>query len=1026
MLMNKEKPTYEQLSSRLTIKDHHSGANEKGHDGRVNKDGAFAPGLRERELLEGVVENIPVMLVMWDPNLEQFMLNRFTQDLLGWTNEDANESDFLAIVYPKAKLREEVKAFMHSLTGEWKEFPVTTKDGRQLPTAWSNVRLTDETMIGIGIDLSERKSAEEALRENEQRLRLAAQAANFGMYDANLETKELYWSEEMFSILGLPDGAGKSVPGIVPEFIHPDDVESVSRMMAEAYDPSGNGKVEHEHRIIRPDGQARRVLVKGQVEFGEVDGHRRAVRSVGILLDITERKQAEERIHDIARFPAENPFPVLRLQKDGTISYSNPPGRVLLKHWECEVSQKAPSKWRQLVLQALKTRQCLVEELVCGKRNFSFAITPLPEEGYVNIYGQDITRRKHAQEALEHINKNLEQRVEERTGELKETIDELNQTKSSLLQAHRIARLGNWHWDFTDGSFWCSNEVYHILGVESAKFCLSYENFMASVHPDDVDLVRQSVNRVLQQNENIAIEHRIIRPDGSERVVRERAEVMHDAVGKPVRVLGTIQDVTDEKARVDRLRQQDKELRSQAALLDLAHDTIFVHDLDGRIIFWNKGAEKTYGWKKEDVLGEVIYDLLKTRFSEPLMKTIAVVSSLGRWDGELVHQTKNGELITVESRWALQKDEKGNPLAILEIDRDITERELARKQAEEARHYSESIIETIEEAILVLDEELQIISANKAFYETFHLCPDTVIGRFVYNLSEKHWQAPRFRQLLEDILPRYKTVVNYEIEYAGKKGTINLLLNAREIFENPQDKRRILLAFHDVTRHKQQEQALKELTEELLQAEEHQRQQVATALHDSVGQMLAFSKRELARLLKKPDMRTSDNIEKILNSISQSIKQSRALTSDLSSPTLQTFGLKAAFEELAENFAEDHGFSCRFEINDEPLMLTGKVESLLYRSMKELLCNIAKHAQADNVVIHSSRTDNYFELTVSDDGKGFDTSCLKANGSKNNCFGLFSIQQRLTNIGGSFTIESKENDGTVVSIRVPVDKTKKH
>jgi signal transduction histidine kinase len=255
-------------------------------------------------------------------------------------------------------------------------------------------------------------------------------------------------------------------------------------------------------------------------------------------------------------------------------------------------------------------------------------------------------------------------------------------------------------------------------------------------------------------------------------------------------------------------------------------------------------------------------------------------------------------------------------------------------------------------------------------------------------------------------------------------GNVSLLLNARRIYQDMKRTDMILLAICDITARKQQEKRIRELTEELLLAEEQHRQKVATALHDSIGQMLAFSKRELALLLKVPKLRTDASLKKVLDSISKALKQSRELTTDLSSPTLHTFGLEAGLEELAEQFSKDNGLKCSFNTTEEPKALEKKVELLLYRCAKELLCNITKHSKAKNVAIGIKSIDNFLELTVIDDGKGFDTSCLETSKTRKKAFGLFSVQQRLTNVGGSFSIESEKKKGTKVILRAPLSTAK--
>ncbi len=131
-----------------------------------------------------------------------------------------------------------------------------------------------------------------------------------------------------------------------------------------------------------------------------------------------------------------------------------------------------------------------------------------------------------------------------------------------------------------------------------------------------------------------------------------------------------------------RVEERTAELRKQAELLDLAHDAIIVRDLDSQVIFWSRGAEETYGWTKDQAMGQSVHALLKTQFSMPRVEIERKVIKSGRWEGELRHTKADGVTIVVASRLALQRDAQGEPKAIMEINRDITE----RKRAETILH----------------------------------------------------------------------------------------------------------------------------------------------------------------------------------------------------------------------------------------------------------------------------------------------------------------------------------------------------
>ena len=131
-------------------------------------------------------------------------------------------------------------------------------------------------------------------------------------------------------------------------------------------------------------------------------------------------------------------------------------------------------------------------------------------------------------------------------------------------------------------------------------------------------------------------------------------------------------------------KRAQEAIRRQAELIELSHEAIFVRDLDSRIIFWNRGAEETYGWTKAEALGNITQALLKAQFPVPFDEHMASLMAKDRWEGELVHTRKDGARITVLSRHALQRDETGRPAAILEINVDITERKEAQESLQRA------------------------------------------------------------------------------------------------------------------------------------------------------------------------------------------------------------------------------------------------------------------------------------------------------------------------------------------------------
>jgi signal transduction histidine kinase len=254
-----------------------------------------------------------------------------------------------------------------------------------------------------------------------------------------------------------------------------------------------------------------------------------------------------------------------------------------------------------------------------------------------------------------------------------------------------------------------------------------------------------------------------------------------------------------------------------------------------------------------------------------------------------------------------------------------------------------------------------------------------------------------------------------ELEMRVRERTVKLEKAIEELRDE------ILLRIEAERKIRADQEQLRSLTAELVLAEERERHSVAMALHDSLGPILAFSKRELGTLQKSVSKTAADTLKSIGSNISQAIKQTRNLTFDLSPPALYTFGLETAVAELTERFGEDQKLKIIFENTDEPKPLTDHVKVLLYRSIREILINIVKHAEAKSVRLVLSKTYDKIKIVVEDDGKGFNVSDLDSRPGGTKGFGLFSIRERLMHIGGSFNIQSGMGRGTTVTLLAPLD-----
>lgn len=211
---------------------------------------------------------------------------------------------------------------------------------------------------------------------------------------------------------------------------------------------------------------------------------------------------------------------------------------------------------------------------------------------------------------------------------------------------------------------------------------------------------------------------------------------------------GTLRGFAKATRDVTEARRLDRANREQAGILDLANDTIFVRDLDGRIIYWNRGAERLYGWNKQEAIGQITHALLTTRFPEPLETIMSDLLHAGQWQGELQHTRRDGAQIIVSSRWTLQPAGIDAPQRIIEMNHDVT----LRKQ--------------MEATLLMQNQELQRAAHAK----------DRFLAKMSHELRTPLNAVIGFSELLVDGLPG--PVNNEQREYLT-----DILTSARHLLQ---------------------------------------------------------------------------------------------------------------------------------------------------------------------------------------------------------------------------------------------------
>ena len=262
------------------------------------------------------------------------------------------------------------------------------------------------------------------------------------------------------------------------------------------------------------------------------------------------------------------------------------------------------------------------------------------------------------------------------------------------------------------------------------------------LHPDDADRCLKTYQSSFNGRQPFGMEYRLRRADGEYRWILNRGVPRYTAKGEFSGYIGSCLDISERKTVEQALRAAHSDLESrvrertaelehktaqvlaQAELLDLADEAILVRTLDDRVTYWNQGAERLYGWNRNEVLGQLIPPIIKTVFPEPFPAVRARILREKSWQGELIQSKRDGSRIIVASRWTLWSDKAGNPLGFLELNTDITDRKRAEEsvralsgrllqmQDEERRRIARELHDSAGQMVVALDIDLSVIESE--------------------------------------------------------------------------------------------------------------------------------------------------------------------------------------------------------------------------------------------------------------------------------------------------------------------------
>ena len=215
---------------------------------------------------------------------------------------------------------------------------------------------------------------------------------------------------------------------------------------------------------------------------------------------------------------------------------------------------------------------------------------------------------------------------------------------------------------------------------------------------------------------------------------------------------------------------------------------------------------------------------------------------------------------------------------------------------------------------------------------------------------------------------------------------------------------------------------LRSLASELTFAEERARRRIAVDLHDRVGHTLAMCQIRLNQLQMAVDEpAVSETLESVVELVESAISDTRSLILEISPPALYELGLEAALDELAQEIQDENGIVTEVEDDGLPKPMSTDTKVALYRSAREAMINVVKHSHSPRMKVSLKKIRNEISLEITDEGKGFDTELLQSELSKRKSFGLFSVRERMSHMGGGMQIHSRSGWGTTVYLTAPLE-----
>ncbi|MCX5678131.1 MAG: PAS domain-containing sensor histidine kinase [Candidatus Omnitrophica bacterium] len=614
------------------------------------------------------------------------------------------------------------------------------------------------------------------------------------------------------------------------------------------------------------------------------------------------------------------------------------------------------------------------------------------EEELILLAIEDITERKEIEAGLEKTRKEL--------AVIKKSADEVSEFAESVINTVReplISLDKDLRVVMVSRSFYDFFKVKPEETVGQLIYDLGNKQW-------NIPKLRELLETILPQKttfDNYEVEHNFAAI--GRRIMLLNARQIERGMGKERVILLAIEDITERKEIEAGLEKTRKELEvtkisEDAAreyaeiIINTVREPLIVLDQDLRVVTASRSFYEVFKVNTEETVGQLIYDLGNKQWNIPKLREL--LENILPQEATLDNYEVEHDFSTIGMRTMLLNARQiqrvlGKERIILLAIEDITERkaienglEKIRKELEvtkisedAAREYAESIINTVREPLIALDQDLRVVTASRSFCEVFKVSTKETVGQLIYDLGNKQWNIPRLRELLETILPQKTTFDNYEVEHDFSTiGMRTMLLNARQIEQGTGKERIILLAIEDITERKKAEEATKEVAEaksKFASMVSHELRSPLTVIKESINLVMEGLAGDVT-LEQKDILDTAksniDRLGRLINNVLDFQKMEAGKTEfDIKEYNINEVVLATS---KGMNFlAEEKGMS--FIVNiDESLPRAKFDKDKIIQVLTNLLSNAVKFTEKGSISITTKSGDSVLHVMVEDTGLG--------------------------------------------------------